>query len=324
VLARALAARGEAGVPGSAEAGRHAAELALAFGASSDDDRALATAARAQGPSAERLGGLAIDDHLFHASIPNGFRQIFRLLYDTLTKRYPADLRRAGVSRQERLPRTGHAVRDVFARVASELGAGEVEVYISSAKPQALTVELTDPLSVILGTAVATASPAELRFAAGRTIKLANSYMALPSLLGPDDLGVLLVAVIRQYDPAFAPVGVNLAAVGEEAQRLARLIPKRLRDEINSFAAEIAGHAFDRHALWLGVQHTGNRAGLIASGSVVASVNVLLRAAGHTPAPPTGTTAANFAAGRGDVQIEELLRFAVSNEHCEIRAALAG
>jgi hypothetical protein len=63
------------------------------------------------------------------------------------------------------------------------------------------------------------------------------------------------------------------------------------------------------------VSHTGNRAGLIASGSVMAGVNVLLRAGHHKGA-------GDLAAARGDAQIEELLRFAVSNEHCEIRAVL--
>jgi hypothetical protein len=313
VLARALAARAQAGVAGSVEAGRCAAELVLALGGEvADTDRALAHEAVAQAPAIRGLGGLAIDDLLFHPSIPNGFRQIFRLLYDTLVKRYPADLRRAGVTRQERLPKTGHPVRDVLARIAADLGVADFDVYISATKPGALAVELTDPVSIVLGSGIAQLGPAELRFAAGRTLKLAMSYMAIPALLGPQELGVLLASVIRQYDPSFTPHGINAAAVAEEAKSLARLIPKRLRDEINGFAAEISGQDFDHGALWRGVQHTGNRAGLIASGSILAGVNVLLRAGQH----------AGVAAARGDVQIEEIIRFAVSNEHCEVRAAL--
>jgi hypothetical protein len=136
--------------------------------------------------------------------------------------------------------------------------------------------------------------------------------MALPASLGPEELGVLLAAIIRQHDPGFSPAGANRAAVAEETQRLARLIPKRLRDEIVRFAAEISGLGIDHHGLWLGTQHTGNRAGLIASGSVMAGIRVLCRLAGHR----------DLAAARGDAQVEELMRFAVSNEHCEVRAAL--
>src|SRR5262249_41758377 len=157
----------------------------------------------------------------------------------------------------------------------------DFDVYISSARPTSVAVEITEPLSVVLGAQIVALGPAEIRFAAGRAMKLALSYMAVPAHFGAHELGVLLAAVIRHYDPSFAPVGINQIAVSDETQRLARLIPKRMRDEIQRFAAEVSGVAFDRQGLWLGVQHTGNRAGLLASGSVVAALNVLVRAGGH-------------------------------------------
>jgi len=318
ILGRALLARAAAGFPASAQPGRAAAELAIAFGAGDDADRAVAAEAQeraqSQGGLARGLGGLDIDEQLFHPSIPNGFRQVFRLLYDTLAKRYPADLRRGGVGKSDRLPRSGHPIRDTVARVAADLGVHDFDVYVSNAKPAVIAAEMTDPLSVIVGAHVVAFGPSAVRFAAGRAIKLARSYMAVPALLGPDELGVLLAAVIRQYDPNFAPQGINLGTVAEETQRLARLIPKRMRDEIQRFAAEVSGVALDCHGLWFGVQHTGNRAGLLASGSAVAALNVLVRTGGH----------AGILAARGDVQIDELLRFAVSNEHAEIRAAIDG
>jgi len=216
------------------------------------------------------------------------------------------------VGKNERLPRGGHPIRDVVGRLATELGVKDFDVYLSAARPTAVAVEMTDPISIILGTQTAI-GPAEVRFSAGRAMKLALSYMAVPAQLGADELGILIAAVVRQYDASFTPPGVNAAAIAEEAQRLARLIPKRMRDEIQRFAAEISGLAFDRYGLWLGVQHTGNRAGLIAAGSAIAGLNVLMRTGGR----PT------FQAARGDPQIEELLRFAVSSEHGDIIAALA-
>jgi hypothetical protein len=313
VLARALGARAGAGVAGSLEAARCAAELALAFGAGDEADGMLAADAVAP-PEARGLGLLHIDEVLFHPSISNGFRQIFRLLDETLSKRYPPDLRRAGVGKADKLPRMGNPTREVLARVALELGIGDFEVYVSQSKPGALSVELTNPVSVIVGASLIAGGPPELRFAAGRAMKLALSYMGVPASLSAEDLGVLLAAVIRQHDPTFAPRGanLNLGAVAEEAKSLARLIPKRKRDEIAAFATEISGLVFDREALWLGIQHTGNRAGLVTAGSVLAGASVLCKVRGH----------ANLAAARGDAQIEELLRYSVSNEHCDVRAAL--
>jgi hypothetical protein len=306
-------ARPEAGVVGSLEAARCAAELAVALESAEPADQELAVQTQSIRPSVKGLGLLHIDELLFHPAIPNGLRQLFRLLYDTLGKRFPPDLRRAGVAKGDRLPRSGHPVREVLSRLAGELGMGDFEIYVSNSRPNAFSVELTDPVSIILGSNLCAAGEAQLRFAAARVMKLVTSYMAIPASLGPEELGVLLAAVIRQYDPGFTPAGVNVPAVGEETQRLARLIPKRLRDEIVRFATEISGHALDHHALWLGVQHTGNRAGLIAAGSVRASLDVLLRAGGHR----------DLRAARGDALVEELMRFAVSNEHCEVRAALA-
>src|SRR6185436_6864136 len=112
------------------------------------------------------------------------FRQIFRLLHDTLAKRYAADLRRWGVSKADRLPKSGHPVRDIAAAVAAELGIADLEVYVSSAHPVALAVEATEPLTLVLGSQLAHAEkPPQLRFAVGRALKLATSYMAVPARL---------------------------------------------------------------------------------------------------------------------------------------------
>ncbi|HKA91092.1 MAG TPA: hypothetical protein VKE22_25695, partial [Haliangiales bacterium] len=201
--------------------------------------------------------------------------------------------------------------REIVAAAAGELGIADIDVYISPA-PATLAIELTEPLSLILGAPLAAAPPRGIRFAAVRALKLAVSYMAVPSRLSPEELGVLLAAIIRQSDPQFTPAGVPAAAIAEEAQRLARLIPKRLRDELVAYMAEITGVDFDHRALSLGVAHTGNRAGLVATGSVAAGLAILLPMGSHT----------DLRAAYRDPQIEELFRFSVSNEHCELKANL--
>jgi hypothetical protein len=219
------------------------------------------------------------------------------------------------VGKNERLPRAGHPVRDLAAAIAADLGIADLDVYLSASQPTALAVELTDPISLVIGAHLANPDkPPQVRFAVGRALKLAVSYMAVPARLQMEELGVLLAAVIRQYDPTFAPPAVAIGAVADEQQKLGRLISKRLRDEVYPFATEISGMTFDHQALWRGVQHTGNRAGLIVSGSALAGLVVLLRVGNHK----------DIASGRGDPQIEEFLRFAVSDEHCELRRLLKG
>jgi hypothetical protein len=120
--------------------------------------------------------------------------------------------------------------------------------------------------------------------------------------------------VIRQYDPNYGAPGISVGLVAEEQQRLGRLISKRLRDEVYPFASEVAGLEWDPRILWAGVQHTGNRAGLIASSSALAGLVVLLRIGNHKDIPSS----------RGDKLIEEFMRFAVSDEHAEVRRVLSG
>jgi hypothetical protein len=217
------------------------------------------------------------------------------------------------VGKTDRL-QPGHPVREIAAQVAGDLGLRGIDVYLSSALPDVIAVELTEPISLVVGAAVCPANkPAQVRFVVGRALKLATSYLAIPARLTSDGLGVLLAAVIRQYDPAFQPPGVSLGAVAEEQQRLARLIPSRLRHELMPYASEVSGAAFDHHALWTGIQHTADRAGLIVSGSALSGLAVLLKLGGHR----------DLAAARGDAMVTSFLRYAVSDEHCELRKLLA-
>ena len=315
VLARALSARAQAGVVGSIEAARCAAEVSHALGVADEAERAMAAEAQRYLPTAKRLGDEAIDESLFHPTVPTGFRQVFRLLHETMAKRYPPDLRRWGVGKGEKLARgSGHPVRALADQVAADLGVEAFDLYLSTASPTALATEATEPLSLVVGTHLANADkPHQVRFAVGRALKLAVAHMAVPARLSADELGVLLAGVIRQFDPTFAPAALAMGQVSDEQQRLSRLIPKRMRDEILPFATEITGLQFDHHALSSGVIHTGNRAGLLAAGSALAGLVVLLRMGNHK----------DLQAARGDAFVEELLRFAVSEEHSELRRLLS-
>jgi tetratricopeptide (TPR) repeat protein len=312
VLGRALAVRAHVGVPASVHPARAALELAHALGCAEEQDRVLLGETLRPVASARGLGDLAVDESLFHSSIPNGFRQVFRLLHEILGKRFPPDLRRYGVGKADKLP-VGHAVRDVVAGLAVELGVTELDVYVSPVQAAVAAVEVGEPMALVLGAdLVAGAKAPQLRFAAGRAIKLAASYLAIAARLSVEELGTLLGGLIRLYEAGFAPGGLSETAVDEEQQRLTRLLAKRLRDELAPFVNEIAGLKFDPKALWWGLQHTGNRAGLLACGSVLPALTVLARTGGHK----------NLEASRGDVQIVELLRFSVSDEYGELRKSL--
>ena len=159
------------------------------------------------------LADPTLDETLFDARVPAGFRNLLRLLDEPLSKMFRADVKRLGVGRHEKLPSRGHALREVANKVASDLGIRDFDLYVTAAHPTALVVELTDPLSVVIGNKVVEgAHELELRFLLGRCFKMIQSHMALPMRLTPEDLGLLVGGIVRQFVPDFVPAGLRGAA----------------------------------------------------------------------------------------------------------------
>src|SRR5690606_12684220 len=210
VLARALEAREQAGVPGSLATAQCAAEIALMLGSQDPRDAELAAqASRARPP----LAGLAvpdIDDTLFPPAASSSLRAMLRLLGERLTKHVGIDVRRYGVGRNERLRKGSDPLAGMILEMAAEMGIDDVDIYLAPGKPTLLAVEPTSPVSLVLGPQLATLDrPAELRFLVGRSLKLAPSALAVPARLGPDVLGVLLAGILRQFAPDFSPPGLD-------------------------------------------------------------------------------------------------------------------
>jgi tetratricopeptide (TPR) repeat protein len=313
VLARALEAREQAGAAGSLAAGRCAAEVALLFGSVDARDAQLAAeAARARPP----LGGLAgtdIDDVLFPAPVSGSLRALFRLLGDRIAKQIGVDVRRHGVGRGERLRMGSDPLAGMILEMAGEMGIEEIDVYLSQRQPTVLAVEPTSPLSLVIGTQLASLDrTAELRFLVGRALKLARSSLAVPARMSVDELGALLAGILRQFSPDFTPEGIEPAHIAAEQQKLRRLIPSNMVQELAPFGLEIAGSAFDHRAMWAGIVEGGNRAGLLASGSAAASLGAVLRLGGYR----------DIHQGVRDPLVIGLLRFAVSEDHAALRAQL--
>ncbi len=195
------------------------------------------------------LADPTLDETLFDARVPAGFRNLLRLLDEPLAKMFRADVKRLGVGKHEKLPRSGHALRDAANKIAGDLGVRDFDLYVTAAHPTALVVELTDPLSVVIGTKVVEgAHEMELRFILGRCFKMIQSHMALPMRLTPEDLGLLVGGIVRQFVPDFVPQGFEEPQIVAEAGRMARIIPKKMHAELLPFALECASESLDSQA----------------------------------------------------------------------------
>jgi hypothetical protein len=195
--------------------------------------------------------------------------------------------------------------------LSREFGVASYEVYLSRTTPGMLAVENTDPPAVLLGAALLDeVTEEELQFIMGRCLWIIRKAMILPTRFAPQDLEVLIAAVVRQYSADFVPIGASEKEIGDATRQMAKAIPKKVRQELMPFALECSGPTVALRELGAAVVHTANRAGLLTSRSVHAALSVLRKAAGkaahHTPEQ-------RLAGLRGNQEAEQLLAFAVSD-----------
>ncbi len=305
VIARVARARHDAGVLGQGAVARASIDIARLLGVDGGEPPLLPPV---------NLGALIrpeIDEVLWPRSVTPELRQIFALLGERLAKHVGIDLRPYGVTRGDRLRPQASPVAAAAQEVADALGLGELDVYVSARQPFAMVAEPTSPISLILGAEVA--SPDRLsavRFAAGGALVLARAQLAIAARLPVDELGVLVVALLRLFQPDLPYLAVDNDLVASQLQRLKRLVPSGLMSELRPYALGIHAAAFDHRALARDLEMASHRAGLLAAGGAAAPLRLLLARAG----------APDLAAGMNHHEVAELVRFAISEDHAAMVA----
>jgi lipopolysaccharide biosynthesis regulator YciM len=296
---------------------RAAAAAAQVLAALGDDPTAVRTWA-APPPRGRRLAALArpeVDERSFPPALLPGMRHVFRLVGPLLAKGQP-DLARHGLAKNDRLPR-GQAARDVADGVAVELGVADVDVFVRAAKPAGaalgpVRVEPGDRAALIIGAEVLALGGHALRFAAARGLRLVATHLDLVLAGTPEQAGALLGGVIRQFVPEFRHAEVRDILLEPEAERVAKLLPRKLKPEVMPFAIESAG-AFSLEALHAAVRDGANAVGLLACGDLAAALAVVV--SGTSPSLALGELAAH-------PEALALLRFALSDDYDEMAEAM--
>jgi len=306
VIARAMTARGAAGVDGSIPIARAAAELATLLGAAGEPERVLLAETRRIDLASLSLPDA--DEVLFPRTVQPELRTLFTLLGDKLAKHVGIDLRAMyGVGRGDRLRAKDSAVAAHAQDVATGLGFGEIDVYVSTRQPYAMVAEPTSPVSLVIGAEIAKSEATRVRFAAGAALKLAQASLAIPARLSETDLGVLVVALLRQFQTDFPQEGLDEAAIATQMQKLRRLIPTGLMNELRPHALAVDAPHFKHEQLARDLRVAGLRAGLVTSGSILAGLGILAAAA--------GTDAPSFLA---DPVAQGLISFALGEDHAAV------
>lgn len=312
ILARIFARRAEIGVRGSRAAAYCAAEVAELLGAAEESEREIIAASRNERPKLAAFASTELDDYLFPRAVSSPLRELYRALGERIARRVGIDLRNYGVGRNDRLAPGNPAVR-IIQEVANEMKLGELEVYVSKEQPTVAVAEPTSPISVVIGEALLTPDrPLQLRFLAGRCLKLVATGLAVPARISPRDFGLLTAGLIRQFQPDFTVRGLDAAAIAEESAQQKRLVPANLQQELAPFAVGVAGTPFEPDKAHAALHEAGYRAGLLACGSARAAIAAALTMGGYR----------DIRSAAQDLAILHLLRFAISEDYTVMRAAL--
>jgi tetratricopeptide (TPR) repeat protein len=304
-LATVLRLRGR---PAAAAAVADLGLLLAAEGAAGDGAVASAADSRRLTP----LLNPALDDRLFPATVLSPVRQLFRLLGPYERAAYRAELGRLGVERGHRVGE-GRAPRDIFDRAAAELGVtGGYELYVAPARRATELPPLVafpgKPPVIVVGASLLRGGPAAIRFMAARTLWLTSSFLDLALAGGDAELGAWLAGVIQQFVPGYQRAEVPPDAAASATARMARLLPKKARPELLPYALEASGE-LDVASLAEGIREAVDRVGLLASGSLAASLGVIFAVTGE----PISAEAL-----RASPEARALLEFALSDEHDDI------
>ncbi len=288
------------------DGGRRFLELLAVAGAINDDERRRLSETAPKPSEDDGGGGLDEDDHTLLAHQEAlALAGVFAALWEgTAAERAPG-LDAVGVGPNERVsPVAKSDLARAYAECARLLGNRKTAMYLRpdpSFDEVALVAQ--PPTAIVVGPKLTDGrSHADVRFIVGRALEIARPEYILAAALAPPEFTRLFAAILRAFHPRHAR---RRAGAEDEAAMWKRALPYKVAKRLAELFRDLANTEFSSHRWRRAVQKTGNRAGLLASGDIIAAARVL--------------------SAEGDREgIEDLARFAASDDYLALRTKLDG
>jgi len=245
---------------------------------------------------------------------------LLTLLSPYLEPLFPADLARRGATPSDRLqaPRAPE-LRAALEAAGRALSARPHAVFLASRTGAELSIENTQPPSIVAGAETAGLAEASLAFLAARTFDLLDRGWALAGKFAPKDVAILLELACRH-------VGAEIATTGLPAQRaeaflaaLTRAVPPSVQERALKLASA-AGEEFaalEPRRFTAALRRTANRVALLYTGDPGAALRALA-AAERRP----GQAEVDSVEALSLPDLRDLALFALSDPFVELRVAV--
>ena len=289
----------------SGDGGRRFLELLAVAGAISDDERRKLASLP---PLADdgKSASLDEDDHLRLAhsdALP--LASVFATLWEGSAPLTP-DLAALGLSAGDRVsPVDDSELARAYALASRVLGNRKTGLYLKSdsqTKSDEVMVMAHPPTAIVVSPRLAGGrAPADLRFILGRALEVARPEYVLAAAMSASEFTKLFGAILRAFHPRHAR---RAQTADDEAANWRKQLPYKVARRLGELFRDLGETAFSSVSWRRAVQHTANRAGLVAAGDLVAAARVLN--------------------AEGDVEaVRELARFAASDDYLALRAKLS-
>jgi hypothetical protein len=293
---------------GTRDGGRRFLELLAVSGAISDEERRRLSDTAPKPYEDDGGGTLDEDDHTLLAHQEAlALAGVFAALWEgTAAERAPG-LDSVGVGPNERVsPVAKTELARAYAECSRMLGNRKTAMYLKTDPAfEGVALVAQPPTAVVVGPKLTEArSISDVRFVLGRALEIARPEYILAAALPPPEFTRLFAAILRAFHPRHARRRPG-EGEADEAQMWKRALPYKVAKRLAELFRDLANTEFSSHRWRRAVQKTGNRAGLLASGDIIAAARVL--------------------SAEGDKDgIEDLARFAASDDYLALRTKLDG
>jgi len=264
---------------------------------------------------APRVAEVAISDSMMRSVLAPGdegpIADLFVLLGPTLAEALGPNLQSCAVGRRDKVdPRSGLSLRNEIASWAGAFGLQQLDLYVGGKDPLGIQGVAGDPSALVVGASVnAPLSP----LARARTAREVLAIVRGTTVTRWRDEVAIAAIVVAACRLAEVPIEHPAYAVLAETEKLVgKALPRRTRKAMTEVCRAVAASGADARAWSRRALASHDRVAVIASGDPAVVLSDV------TGAPIDGLGPAIV----GNVRAEELLRYVLSQDYLDARAAL--
>jgi len=248
--------------------------------------------------------------------------RLLSLLSPFLEPLFPADLGRKGASPSDRLlPPRAPELRAALDAAARALSARPHANFLTARPAAELSIENTQPPSIIGGAEVAGLPEGSLAFLGARVFDLLGRGWALAGKFAPKDVAILVELACRFVEAPLQAAALPTQRADAFLAALARTVPPSVREQALRLAPAAGEEfaAFDPRRFTAALRRTANRVAVLYTGDPGAALRALAaaeRRAAHPDLDPAQALALP--------DLRDLALFALSEPFVELRVAVTG